>query len=35
MDMTVSLVLAIFSAVFALWLNGKQHEFDELQDQPK
>ena len=32
MDTVVSLVLAIFGAIFFLWINGRQHEFDQLQD---
>jgi hypothetical protein len=29
------MVLAVFSAIFLMWVNGKQHEFDQLQDKPK
>ena len=32
MDTIVSMVLALVAAVFFMWLNGKQHEFNELQD---
>jgi len=35
MDTIVSLVLAGFAAIFFMWLNGRQHEFEELQDKPK
>ena len=35
MDTILSLVLATFAAIFFMWLNGKQYEFDELQDKPK
>jgi hypothetical protein len=31
-DTIVSLVLAIFGAIFFMWINGRQHEFDQLQD---
>ena len=29
MDTMVSLVLAIFAVIFFLWINGRQHEFDQ------
>jgi hypothetical protein len=32
MDTIVSMVLAIFAAIFFTWINGKQREFDQLQD---
>ena len=32
MDTIVSLVLAIFAAIFFMWINGRQQEFDQLQD---
>ena len=35
MDTIVSMVLAIFAAIFFLWINGSQHEFDQLQDKSK
>jgi hypothetical protein len=35
MDTAISLVLAIFGAIFFMWLNGRQHEYDQLQDKPK
>jgi hypothetical protein len=31
-DTIVSLVLATFGAIFFMWINGRQHEFDQLQD---
>jgi hypothetical protein len=34
-DTLVSMVLAVVSAIFFIWVNGKQHEFDQLQDKPK
>jgi hypothetical protein len=35
MDTMVSVVLAGFVALFFMWVNGKQHEFDELEDKSK
>jgi hypothetical protein len=35
MDTMVSMVLAGFVAIFFMWVNGKQHEFDELEDKSK
>ena len=35
MDTMVSMVLAGFVAIFFMWVNGKQHEFDELEDRAK
>jgi hypothetical protein len=35
MDTMVSMVLAGFVAIFFMWINGKQHEFDELEDKSK
>jgi hypothetical protein len=32
MDTIISMVLAMFAAIFFMWINGKQHEFDQLQD---
>ena len=32
MDTMLSLVLAGFAAIFFMWVNGKQHEYDELED---
>jgi hypothetical protein len=32
MDTMVSMVLAGFVAIFFMWVNGRQHEFDELED---
>jgi hypothetical protein len=34
-DTIVSLVLSVFAAIFFMWINGSQHEFDQLQDKPK
>lgn len=31
-DTIISMVLSVFAAIFFAWLNGKQHEFDQLQD---
>ena len=35
MDTMVSMVLAGFVAIFFMWVNGRQHEFDELEDKRK
>jgi len=35
MDTLVSMVLAGFVAIFFMWVNGKQHEFDELEDKSR
>ncbi len=35
MDTMVSMVLAGFVTIFFMWVNGKQHEFDELEDKSK
>jgi hypothetical protein len=35
MDTIVSMILAVFAAIFFMWVNGKQHEFDQLQDKPR
>ncbi len=32
MDTIVSLVLAMFAAIFFMWINGRQQEYDQLQD---
>ncbi len=32
MDTVLSMVLAGFAAIFFMWVNGKQHEFEELED---
>jgi hypothetical protein len=29
------MVLSAFAAIFFMWINGSQHEFEQLQDQPK
>ena len=34
-DTIVSLVLSVFAAIFFMWINGSQREFDQLQDKPK
>ena len=35
MDTILSTVLALFVAIFFVWVNGRQQEFDELQDSPE
>jgi len=35
LDTIVSLVLSVFAAIFFLWINGRQREFEQLQDKPK
>ncbi len=35
MNTILSLVLALFAAIFFMWLNGRQREFEELQDKPE
>ena len=32
MENIVSTLLALLAAVFFIWVNGKQHEFDQLED---
>ena len=32
MDTVLSMVLVGLAAIFFMWVNGKQHEFDELED---
>jgi hypothetical protein len=32
MHTVLSMVLAGFAAIFFMWVNGKQHEFEELED---
>jgi len=32
MDTVLSMVWAGFAAVFFMWVNGQQHEFEELED---
>ena len=32
MDTILSTVMALCIAIFFVWVNGRQHEFDELQD---
>lgn len=35
METILSLLVALVAAVVFMWLNGKQHEFDRLQDKSK
>lgn len=35
MNTLVSMILAAFVAIFFMWINGRQHEFDELEDKRK
>ncbi len=35
METILSLILAIFAALVFMWLNGKQHEFNRMQDKSK
>ena len=35
MHIVLSMVLAGFVAIFFMWLNGRQHEFDELEDKAR
>jgi hypothetical protein len=35
MNTILSLVLTAFAAIFAMWINGRQHEFDQLEDKSK
>ena len=35
MHTVLSIVLAGFVAIFFMWLNGKQQEFEQLEDKPK
>jgi len=32
MNAILSIVLALVAAIFLMWINGRQHEFDQLQD---
>ncbi len=32
MENIISTLLALVAAVFFIWVNGKQHEFDQLED---
>ena len=34
-DTIVSLVLSVFAAIFFMWINGSQREFEQLQDKRK
>jgi hypothetical protein len=35
MENIISTLFALLAAVFFIWVNGKQHEFDKLEDKPK
>ena len=35
METIISISLALLAAVFFMWVNGKQHEYDQLEDKPK
>jgi hypothetical protein len=35
MSTIISLIVTVFAAIFLMWINGKQHEFDQLQDKSK
>jgi len=35
MHTVLSMFLAGFAAIFFMWVNGKQHEFDELEDRAR
>jgi hypothetical protein len=35
MENIISTLLALLAAVFFIWVNGKQHEFDQLEDKIK
>ena len=35
MENIISTLLALVAAVFFIWVNGKQHEFDQLEDKVK
>jgi hypothetical protein len=32
MSTIISMVLALFAAVFFMWINGRQYEYDQLED---
>ena len=32
MDTLLSMILSVFAALFFMWINSRQHEFDQLQD---
>jgi len=32
MSELISVIVAVFAAIFVMWINGRQHEFDQLQD---
>jgi hypothetical protein len=35
LDTIVSATLALFGTIFFAWMNGKQQEFDELENKPR
>lgn len=35
METIISTLFALLAAVFFMWVNGKQHEYDQLEDNPK
>jgi len=35
MNTILSLVITAFAAIFVMWINGRQHEFDQLEDKSK
>jgi hypothetical protein len=32
MNEIISLIVTAFAALFVMWINGKQRDFDQLQD---
>ena len=35
MQTIISVLLALLAAVVFMWVNGKQHEYDQLEDKRK
>jgi hypothetical protein len=35
METIISVLLALLAAVVFMWVNGKQHEYDQLEDKRK
>jgi len=35
METLISTVLTLFIAIIFVWVNGRQQEFDELEDRPR
>jgi hypothetical protein len=35
METILSIALSVAAAIAFMWLNGKQHDFDKLQDKSK